>query len=199
MSNVDKDIERLVVRQLDGEITENEQLELNRELIRNPEARRLMEAYARIDGLAAAALGEMLGEDPLSFDPAKLPSKSQPVAARGYHRGWWLVPGAVAAALLAIVVAQFPVAWAPDQPVAEHRPVQPGQMVPVPYGGPSSADIMQNTGLGPGGRSIRRNTGREVLGVLGDDGNVYWIEIDRIRTIKRPGPGSVAPVSLENL
>ena len=197
MSNVD--IERLVVRQLDGELTENEQLELNRELIRNPEARRLMEAYTRIDGLAAAALDEALGDDPLSFDPAVLPSRDQPVTARRYHRGWWLVPGAIAAALLAIVIAQFPVAWTSDQPMAGHRPVQPGQVVPVPYGGPPRQDIMQNTGLGSVGRTIQRNTGREVIGVIGDDGNIYWIEIDRIRTIKRPRPGSAVPVSLENL
>ena len=199
MSNVDKDIERLVVRQLDGELTENEQLELNRELIRNPEARRLMEEYTRIDGLAVAALDEALGDDSLSFDPAALPSRGQPVTARRYHRGWWLVPGAIAAALLAIVVAQFPGASTSDQPMAGHRPVQPGQVMPVPYDGPPRKDIMQNTGFGPVGRTIRRNTGREVIGVIGDDGNIYWIEIDRIRTIKQPGPGSVVPVSLENL
>jgi hypothetical protein len=39
------------------------------------------------------------------------------------------------------------------------------------------------------GRSLpryQRDRGTEVIGVVGDDGNVYWLEVERTRTIKLP-------------
>ena len=33
---------------------------------------------------------------------------------------------------------------------------------------------------------MRSDTGREVIGVVGEDGNLYWIEVDRTRTIRVP-------------
>ena len=47
-------------------------------------------------------------------------------------------------------------------------------------------EMMHNVGTSPLGPQIKRNTGREVFGVVGDDGNIYWIQVDRIRTMKRP-------------
>ncbi|MCH7597054.1 MAG: hypothetical protein IID35_10895, partial [Planctomycetes bacterium] len=52
MSNIDENLERLIVRSLDGDLSEDEQLDLDRELIRNPDALRLMEEYGSIDRLA---------------------------------------------------------------------------------------------------------------------------------------------------
>ncbi len=51
---------------------------------------------------------------------------------------------------------------------------------------------MRSVGSHAGETRIRRVTGREVLGVVGEDGNIYWIEVDRIRTIRRPIAGSAA-------
>jgi len=34
--------------------------------------------------------------------------------------------------------------------------------------------------------AIHRNTDREIIGVVGDDGNLYWIEVERTRTVTLP-------------
>lgn len=187
MSNVDKDIERLIVRSLDGELSEDEALALNRELIRDPEAHRLMESYRRADELAAAALERAIGAGGPSFDPMQLAASSAKLPKRGWHRGWLLLPGAVAAALLALMI-RLPAAPPADSSAgAQLATGDRGSMqhsVPVvgnarKAGGP----LMRNVDMRP---RIKRDSGREVLGVVGDDGNIYWIEIGRVQTVKKP-------------
>lgn len=56
MTDIDERIERLIVRQLDGEITPVEESELRRELLRTPQARALRDEYREIDRLAAGVL-----------------------------------------------------------------------------------------------------------------------------------------------
>ena len=60
MSAVDKDIERLIVRHLDGALSADEELELNRAILRDPDAHRLLEEYRRIDEFSAAVLDQVL-------------------------------------------------------------------------------------------------------------------------------------------
>jgi len=60
---IDEHVERLINRRLDGELTEDESLELDRQLIRSPEARALVEEYERAGALAGDALRAALGED----------------------------------------------------------------------------------------------------------------------------------------
>ncbi len=202
MSDIEKDIERierLIVRKLDGELGEDEELELNRELIRNPEARWLLEEYERIDGLAAAALSEALGDGSASVDPAVLQHRGQRHTARGYNRGWWLVPGAVAAALLAIMLARFTPPAPSDQGMLTEDSRPSTRRVPAVSPGYKPDGLSHHAGYDRGPEKIRRDTGREVIGVVGDDGNIYWIEIDRTRTFKQPGSGWTRPISLEEL
>jgi len=198
MSDVEKDIlkiERLIVRKLDGEISEDEELRLNRELIRDPEARRLMEEYERIDRLAAAALDEAFGGQTFSAPATPIRAPQRSSAGRGYHRGWWLVPGAVAAALLAVMVARFSPSVSDENQLAHRRPPQSRRIPEFGQGHPGG--LQQNVNMGRD--SVKRDTGREVIGVIGDDGNIYWIEIDRTRTFKRPSSGLTKPISLEEL
>ncbi|UCC31859.1 MAG: hypothetical protein JSU86_06190 [Phycisphaerales bacterium] len=190
---MDKDIERLIVRSLDGELGEDEQLQLNRELIRNPEAQRLMEQYKQIDELAGVALDHALGCDRIPLDPAALPGREQSQRVVRYHRGWWLVPGAIAAALLAIVVAQFS-ARPPAGPALADRNGGAGNTV-VPVGRvPRPTGIMRNAST-----AVRRSTGRDVFGVVGEDGNIYWIEVDSTKTFRRPRPRPGARVPTEDM
>ncbi|MGD2109572.1 MAG: hypothetical protein PVI86_09290 [Phycisphaerae bacterium] len=201
MSDAEKDIERierLIARKLDGELREDEELELNRELIRNPDARRLMEDYERIDGLAATALTESLSYNTVPVESTVLARPPQPSLGHKHHRGWWLVPGAVAAALFAVMLGRF----APTPPTTSETPVAEDRRSPlenripvVERPGPAS-DLHRNVGLRD---KIKRDTGREIIGVVGEDGNLYWIEIDRIRTFKQPGANWAKPVSLEEL
>lgn len=202
MSDVEKDIEnieRLIVRKLDGELSEGEELVLNRELIRDPEARRLMEEYERVDGLAAAAMAEALGGDSLSVDPAVPQGQSRRPVARGHHRGWWLVPGTIAAALLAIMVARVSQPSATDTGIARTDPPAAVQRIPEVGRGHPREGLQRDVRWPVGREKIRRDTGRDIIGVVGDDGNIYWIEIDRIRTFKQPGTGWAKPIALEEL
>ena len=56
MANVDEHIERLISRQLDGELSADQELELNQALIGSSAARALMEEYEKNDLAARMVL-----------------------------------------------------------------------------------------------------------------------------------------------
>ena len=180
MSRKDISIERLIVSRLDDALSEDEGLTLDRELIRNPEARSLLDDYKRIDELASSALKHALDSEQEPLDFQALPPRRQSPARRPSHRGWWLASGAVAAALLAIVVARMSTTPSMDRAITDNRPIPPALSTPAMREQPG---VMRNASTRP---RIRRNTGREIFGVIGDDGNIYWIEVDRTRTFRRP-------------
>jgi hypothetical protein len=199
MDPQEKDIEILISRHLDGELGEDEELELNRRLIRSPEARRLLEECQSVDALADAALEQAVPRKDASYDLNELTGRGGERHVRRYHRGWWLVPGAIAAALLAVAVNQVTLPGDYGPRVAEKGRVQvaPGQTVPLQvedHGG-----VMRNAGMNATPRrQIKRDIARDVYGIMGDDGRIYWIEVDRVRTIKRPNAESnYRPVSEE--
>lgn len=191
MDGEQKDIELLISRHLDGELSEDEELELNRRLIRHPEARRLLEACQRVDSLAAAALDRTVPDRAGSFDPAKLIAERRPARKARDYRGWLLVPGAIAAALLAVVVNQATLRDGSDPRVAGN-----GQVHSVPAAGvrpkwEGHDDMMRHAVSEPvPRRQIKRDTARDVYGILGEDGRIYWIEVDRTRTLNRPNAES---------
>jgi hypothetical protein len=57
---MDERLERLINRHLDGELTDAEQVELDRLLLRDPEGREDLEAYRRIDAWSREALADAL-------------------------------------------------------------------------------------------------------------------------------------------
>lgn len=176
MSELSEQLERLINRSLDHDLSDDEQLELDRELIRDPAARRVFDEYVANDKLAAAELHRVFGPS------ARIAAKPQRVAkpARLHPRTWWLATGAIAASLLAMVVP-FP------QPGQSHRPAAPiVSSTPgstMPDWATSRPALMQPARSTP---LLQRDTGKDVIGVLGDDGNLYWIEVERTRTIKLP-------------
>jgi anti-sigma factor RsiW len=194
MTEADANLERLIVRGLDGALSDEELLDRDRELIRNPQARALHDEYARIDSLAIDALRAAVMEERLCFDPAALCQAEPRKANWSPTRSWWLVPGAIAAACLAVFVARIsdpPVTpdRAPSGFVAHNDPYTGNRgtqhMVPAAGLRPNGADdagLLQTIGATP---RIQRDTGREVIGVWGEDGNLYWLEIDRTRALRR--------------
>ena len=183
MSEINEQLERLINRSLDGDLSEDAQLELDRELIRNPAARALLDEYQGIDRGAAAALGQ-------AFDAARL----QPIVrvgsgaltpqrhGRRRHAVRWLIPGAIAAALLATVIPypsfEVPKPSTDRLVTAPPKPISPGLnqgLVPV-----------RTVSTGNGAPAVHRDRGRDIIGVLGDDGNLYWIEVEKTRTVTLP-------------
>jgi hypothetical protein len=187
MAGIDERIERLIIRRLDGELNADEELELDRELLRSPEARRLLEEHEQIDSVAAAALADVIGED------KTVPVGSQvagPAARRDTGRFWWVLPAAVAAAVAFAVVWITPESAGPPvsmQPVK--RQVSRGVPVVPRVGDPyeDSGVYRVNHGLDQLNRSVDRNR----LYILGPDGNLYVVDQQHTRTTTKPRDGSV--------
>ncbi len=194
------DFEKLISRSLDAALTDDEQLEFNRALLRDPELRRTHDELASLDARAGEALRSSLGAAEPSFDPLEL-ARDTRRARRNLlnHRAWWLMPAA-AAALLAMTF----VPWRSETPRGPGSPAivdqgashQPPVVDNRPYDGPRrpvyrvGADG-SNTGFAApaadfGPRSIRRITDRDMLGVMSESGNIYFFEVDRTRTLSRP-------------
>ena len=195
MPNVDENLERLIVRSLDGALSEDEQLVLDRELIRNPEAHRLLKEYRSIDGMASASLEAMVCNDEFVVD---LPEKvaRQPARARGFNRGWLLIPGAIAATLLAVAIPR-PASDSIDRgAVVGQRTPTIVPSVRSPSYPMDHLGVMRSVGTNP---SVRRRTGRDLIGVVGDDGNLYWIEVERTRTVSFPQQRPTGSGSFEEL
>ncbi len=192
--------DRLMSRRLDGVAGDDEILELDRELIRNPELRVRWDEFRRIDEAASAALlgisaeGVDLGASVRRIvDRAVSTEAPQRNWRTRAHRGWLFIPGAIAAALAALMIPRMELgrttSHAPQVALAPPSSLPPSLGAPSFSASPESAsirragihpDLMRNVG------TTRRNTGRDVLGIIGDDGNVYFIEVDRTRTIRRP-------------
>ena len=183
------DFELLMTRRLDGAISDEESLALDRELLRNPELHATFDRMRQIDVLASAALSRECGRAGRAVDVAAITTPRRSVRFTRPHRGWFLIPGAIAAALLALVIPVPRFQQQPEQTPMSVVPVpqtngggHPGLVWPNQHVRP----VMTEDGLLRNVSTTRRNTGRDVMGVIGDDGNIYWIEVDRSRTIKVP-------------
>ncbi len=97
MTRSDDHLERLISRKLDGELTGDDSLELDKCLIRDPAARQSLEESERIDRLTAALLEEVCAVR----DEVLLPATSHTVARRRMR--WFGAIPAAAAACVAIL------------------------------------------------------------------------------------------------
>ena len=176
-------IELFINRSLDAELSADAEHELNRTLIREPEMMRLRDDYQTIDALAVTAFDSIRcgAEVDLEavFDAAPVPARSKRYGAR---RGWLMIPGAIAAALLAMVIPD------PDYRRGPAVPLVASMVAPsIPWSGSNLARPVSTV------PKIRSQTGRDVIGVVGDDGNLYWIEVEKKRTIRWPAGSSLVP------
>ena len=120
MSGIDERGERLVVRKLDGELSSEEEHELNKLLIRSPELRQLLESYLEQDRLAAEVLAEEVG----SSAPPDLESVTAGRGSRGPLRRRTSWAAGSVGGLLVACLALFAVLWQPGivpvQPAGEN-------------------------------------------------------------------------------
>ncbi len=94
MTRSDDHLERLISRKLDGELTGDDSLELDKCLIRDPAARQSLEELERIDCLTAILLEEVCAVQ----DEVLVPAVSSPVARRRW-RWFGAIPAAAAACI----------------------------------------------------------------------------------------------------
>ncbi len=173
-------LEQLINRRLDGELTESESLELDKMLIRSPEARALFEDYQQMDSLAGECLRTAL-TDELETRPS--------LDATGTRRtGWhtmrqWVGLGA-AAALIALILAGLPWIWKADAPPAtpmvnRSDPPASTNASPVPVNA-QDATIL-------GHRNRQQHITRNIIGVMDEENqSLYLLEVQREDTTVQP-------------
>jgi hypothetical protein len=117
---IDAHIERLIVRKLDGEISDSDRLELDRELLRSAEVRALYESYCEIDALAADVIrtsARGAGDSETSSVPkSSVPKSSVPVlrvrhevvAHQPRHHKWMIYASGLAACLALVLIWKTP-------------------------------------------------------------------------------------------
>ena len=191
---LDERTELLITRQLDGEIRDDELLELNKRLIRDPEARALLEEYERNDALAGDTLRTLLAT------PAAVglrADQSPAAAARSALAGGSSGPGlavrslryvagglAAIAAVLAITVLQKPALETPQPFKTTAPPVQSVAASPVPVGEDAGAAMLD------GRRDARERLDSDVMGIYDQETRSwYMLELERKQT-------KVTPVSM---
>jgi anti-sigma factor RsiW len=174
---IDERTETLITRRLDGELSAEQSLELDKLLIRSPEARALLEESERIDRLAATALRGALAHEPAP--PASVIER----AARRKLIGIFSGTGTVAAAiLLAVVVGGVPRGWLPPAPPTDH--IMPhGPLA----GGQEAAGELAFGSLIDGPRHEAHRIVRDVFGIYDDETqSIYLLEMDHQQTTVVP-------------
>jgi anti-sigma factor RsiW len=190
MNEINEHVERLIVRRLDGELSAAEQLELDRELIRDPAARALYERYAAIDTLAGRVLARCA--TPRTPVVAMTGAGRGALGGRDHARAWWMIAGAAAAACLAVVV----LVKTPIAPQTATGPRDPGgRTLAHPY----STQVPQVTPVRgedvgvwqvPAGSipQVDRSTQRNLILVPAADGSYYLLNLDQIHEVQQKSP-----------
>jgi len=144
MRQTTEQLERRMVYHLDGELDENERVDLYRELLKNPDARETMDRYAAVDRRASEALRSLLGE------PASSP-KIKPADRPAHRRLPWRQIGAAAAVLLVAATGWMVSRLSPNdepprqpaiarQPVPDPQPTDAASSPPAPAPATATAE-----------------------------------------------------------
>jgi hypothetical protein len=173
---IDERTEYLINRRLDNELTSDEQLELDKRLIRSPEARAMSEEYERFDRLARTALEDFC-QATRPRDDLLLPSRF--FAFKRYSTI------AAAVALFAFSTSLFPRHKSQTGDVVNNTQNQPTIMASLPIGN----DLSQLLSI-EGPRHEREQVQKDLLGVFDQETqSVYLLEMDQQQT-------TVVPVSM---
>ncbi|HRX84599.1 MAG TPA: hypothetical protein P5572_06215 [Phycisphaerae bacterium] len=181
MTAMNVHIERLIVRRLDGEITPEERVELDRELQQNPAARAMLDAYAALDELAATVLRESAERK----SPRLVVTSAAPRHA--VHPGRWMVLASALAACLALIVFLSTPESKPSTPLASASPAlgstHPHHPLPVVGSQPASAAGVWRAADLPEAH-IDQTTNRNLLMVTDQKGNVYFLNLDVVQEVE---------------
>ncbi len=169
---IDERTEQLINRRLDHELSEEEALELNKRLIRSPEARALLEEYERTDGLARETLRTWSLQAGVSGAERAAAEISTP-----HSRLSRIGVGvrAAAAALLLVTMAGAPSFWkaAPPQPRGRQTDAVANLLLPAPA--PPASPVVE------GPRHETHQLHRDVIGVWDEETqSIYLLEMDQL-------------------
>jgi hypothetical protein len=185
MRSVDEQTERLIIRKLDGELSLVEEHELNKVLIRSPEARTLLESYSEQDRLTRELVSEEVGSC-APPDLALVTAGAGPLSPRRHAKSW---AASSAAGLMVACLALFAVLWRPAM-----LPIGPNGEEEARVAGPSSLGLPVR-----GGDRFQRlpkylelpqteeqELDRQFIGVYDEEtGQMYILEVRRVSTSRR--------------
>lgn len=196
MRPLDEHDELRIVREIHGELGDEESLLLNRDMLKDPELRRVHEAYAEINRLAGESLSELLSKPArlageagaAGIDPCSAANRAE-VRRRGVRVSWWrrveqwFVPLSAAAAFLMAVAMPAP-------PSGTSSTASKGVDGRVgTFRSPSTGMTFNQPVSTAQGHIQRRDTQRDVIGVIGKDGRYYILELNRTRAVEGQGVG----------
>lgn len=174
-------IEGLILRHLDGELTDRDRQELEAVLKDDPAARALYEEYRRLDDTAGEALGALLGheaEETLRFpEPAAKPVYS-------VRWTWWGLPFAAAAAItLAVMIPRLDLGGTRNVPSPEPR------VADLSPSNDTKAGLASDENPAAFSPEIDRARDTQTWYIVGPDGEMYVIEQEHTRTQRVPNAG----------
>ena len=195
MDAIDKKIERLINRKLDGELSPEEQLELDKELLRCPAARALYESYSELDELVGEVISECTGYE-TGNNPIAANCRPEIYQKRPNHR-WMFFASALAASLALVVFWNTPdrISKSGYPTTSGNAPVNQTRIADsrMPTEGKVQPTINQrfnDAGVwrvkGNNSERVNRLTDRNVIVVPGEDGEIYLLNLDRIREVRLP-------------
>jgi len=177
---MDERTEQLISRKIDGELTEPESLELDKILIRSPQARAMLEQQERIDALAGETLQAFL-DTPTEADATFVPCNPVAFGKRGLR--YYLARSAAVAALvgLGVLTATFPTDWSADPSEQNDAPVPNVQEQIAVRSDAAVPDDEWTVPVNAGVMEYRpANQQREILGVYDNEvQRFYLLEINR--------------------
>lgn len=169
-NEVDESVERLIVRALDGEISADEQLELERLIAGSPAVASLYQTYRRLDALSSDALhADFHGATGILNNPGSCQSTLRDDGhwSRSIRVG---LATALLAAAAVIVIASLPIQWFDSTAVTNsHTPRDWPDNKMVGPGAPMLVDY-QRPVYQP--QRLEGDVFRDFIGVQGDDPNV---------------------------
>ncbi len=183
---IDERIEILINRKLDGELSEEDSLELNKLLIRNPDAHALLDEYAVMDRLAAEAIEAELAEPVARVSPEQVSQWNKS------KRQWWYsmaLISAVAAALTLSVLLSQRAANMNDSAALPISGVHSAQQAAATLTDRAPQGRLVNVGTIPldGRRRQTDSLERDVLGVWDQDSHsLYLLEANEARSTVEP-------------
>ncbi len=185
MTPGDDQFENLIVRSIHGELDDEQSLQLNREMIRDPRLREMHDDFAAVDRLASAALGDVLAPRRQDAPWALAPAGAFVAPSRGQRR-WaqverWFVPAAAAAAIMIAVI--FPAPRGATKLASLNHNSSADVVIPQMQRPPMEL----GTPISTAPTNVKRNTSRDVIGVIDRDGKVWILELDRTQTLRIPG------------
>lgn len=178
---IDENLERQIVRHLDGQMPEADKVGFFRQVLRDPESRRVMDDYAHLDQLAGDALRAALAGERL----VRVPNLDATADREPVHSPWswgWQ-RGLAMAAALALAAG---LTWALLPRSQPNPPADPLAVQPASPAGPAAQPAPKSgiARLSPDGQHVIRQVTSDFVGVYDEERNeLYLLELQHEQII----------------